>query len=609
MATLTQRLLRYSRTLRPSLREPIAWGRVLGVATTLGALEVCGRFAPNDFVDAFGVGGLVLVASVLWARRTRRTRARCRLGLARVQRWLGPRIPRLGLDLRGEPRLEVEIPPLFAACLLLTSLFALCVEGSLELLPTAGREWLRGVSGILYLSLLSALWALLITGTFFFFAVPLAYLDAWLDSSRHWRPRRPRLVPPVGMAAFLGLGAAAQWLPISWALGILGGSYLLFAGVVMSCPYSQVRLAWSSRATPQRLRSLPWRATNVLGGLWFAVLVASVSALATGERWSGPGSDETVLTAVLGLAFTWTACVATAWFFCLQAFEVLVNTLHDPARPAPLRVRVRELPRAERRAVRELLGGLSMRAVFSETRGKPDAELVWRPDSIAGIPDSYPPPPAWPRPLGPRDSVSPQAIAELGRALRRRAQLVHRRQIRKGLEQALKEARSRSFDSGSGFWIGPHLWFLYHVTRDTDEDSQWFLGSPYRRLIPRAARHHLHQVLRAVQIDLFYLEDGIGHRRFQRVLAQLFEFYDLFGERPLEERHFKGLPGVRVWVHEMPEPPSPADNLVDYPEPDYAEIGRARILHVFKDRGGDEQLEFLPSDSSSFPAPHELAPL
>ena len=109
-----------------------------------------------------------------------------------------------------------------------------------------------------------------------------------------------------------------------------------------------------------------------------------------------------------------------------------------------------------------------------------------------------------------------------------------RRQIRKGLETALKNAKARESRSGSGYWIGPHLWFLRHVMRDGDDDNHALTGLPYRRLIPRAARHHAYRVFRAVGVDLIFLEDGVGHRRFLRVLAQVFEFYDMFGERQLE---------------------------------------------------------------------------
>jgi len=34
----------------------------------------------------------------------------------------------------------------------------------------------------------------------------------------------------------------------------------------------------------------------------------------------------------------------------------------------------------------------------------------------------------------------------------------------------------------------------------------------------------------------------------------------------------------------------------NYPEPDYRHLGRVRILHVFKDRGAEDELSESPED-------------
>jgi len=57
------------------------------------------------------------------------------------------------------------------------------------------------------------------------------------------------------------------------------------------------------------------------------------------------------------------------------------------------------------------------------------------------------------------------------------------------------------------------------------------------------------------------------------------------GRQRAEEFHFTGLPGVRCIIHEFGFADAPAHGRAGYPEPDYELIGRARILHVFKDRG------------------------
>ena len=66
----------------------------------------------------------------------------------------------------------------------------------------------------------------------------------------------------------------------------------------------------------------------------------------------------------------------------------------------------------------------------------------------------------------------------------------------------------------------------------------------------------------------------------------MFEIYDVHGGgKRAEELHFTGLPGVRVLFHDFDLCDSPQHGRDHYPEPDYEHVGRARILHVFKDRG------------------------
>ena len=73
---------------------------------------------------------------------------------------------------------------------------------------------------------------------------------------------------------------------------------------------------------------------------------------------------------------------------------------------------------------------------------------------------------------------------------------------------------------------------------------------------------------------------------FRRVLRMAFELHDMFGSKGrAEEAHFAGLPGVRVLIHEVAPDAPRSDRLRGYPEPEYRTVGRARILHVFRDRG------------------------
>ena len=109
-------------------------------------------------------------------------------------------------------------------------------------------------------------------------------------------------------------------------------------------------------------------------------------------------------------------------------------------------------------------------------------------------------------------------------------------------------------------------------------------------------------MLRALEIDLIFLQDGVSFRRFRRVLRVLFEHYDIHGARqPIQDRHFRGLPGTRVLVHDY-QLGSPLRKK-GYPEPDYETLGRARILHVFVDRGDHEELVEEPVDLEGVPVP------
>jgi hypothetical protein len=180
-----------------------------------------------------------------------------------------------------------------------------------------------------------------------------------------------------------------------------------------------------------------------------------------------------------------------------------------------------------------------------------------------------------------------------------------------GLERLFKYASRQQFRCGSGFWVAPHFWFIEGLKRDTPEDElnldggtifSGVIGPPYHRVLARPVRHYVYQVLRALQIDLIFVEDGVGFKRLSRVLRMLFEVFDVYdGSRRAEEIHFQGVTGVRVLIHEY-QLTDPFKSEV-YPEPDYENLGRARILHVFRDRGEQEEKIDSPLDNTFAPAP------
>ena len=68
------------------------------------------------------------------------------------------------------------------------------------------------------------------------------------------------------------------------------------------------------------------------------------------------------------------------------------------------------------------------------------------------------------------------------------------------------------------------------------------------------------------------------------------------------------MPGVRVLLHEHDIESVSAFPSEDFPEPDYEDFGRARILHVFLDQGGSEETTDVPFDWDQLPVlPYEPA--
>ena len=168
-------------------------------------------------------------------------------------------------------------------------------------------------------------------------------------------------------------------------------------------------------------------------------------------------------------------------------------------------------------------------------------------------------------------------------------------------------------NGGAGVLFAPHWWFIDGLDREdeveesADEDFDFGklrrVGPTYDRVLKPRVRQHWHAVLRATQVDLMFLEDGVSPKQFERVLRQILDIYDRHaGTRKAEDHLFRGIPKVKVMIHEY-APGQAFDPGNDYPEPKFLELSRARVLHVFKDRGDAEELEDVPFDTSWEPEP------
>jgi len=191
--------------------------------------------------------------------------------------------------------------------------------------------------------------------------------------------------------------------------------------------------------------------------------------------------------------------------------------------------------------------------------------------------------------------LSPAAAFES----RRPQEIRCRRQLMRGLERLFKRAARRRLPANSGLLLGLQHWFVSGLRTDANEDYlhdrdatvfDGIIGRPFHKIFPRLARFHFWQITTSLEIDLIYVERSVSFRRFIKVLRQMFELYDMHGGRVrAEDRHFQGLSGVRVIIHEIAagaiQPPDfETPGNTHYPEPEYKELDRARVLHVFRER-------------------------
>ena len=605
--------LEHSRFVRLVRRVGLGPWRVLPWLVLAVVLEVLGRTSPSDLVDGLGV---LLLVSAVWLNAARH-RARLqtwwttgsgRRLAAEVRRW---RIE-AGVDLRGGPPVETGLPRRWVA-LWLVLVSATCgLVATASWWPSEARLAIRSVSGLAWLAFLGVAWGVFLAGGVM--AWFLTYFAFWSAShaSRSASgpapgPSRSAFPGAVTMAVLAVAIVCGIFVPERVAIAVLASLMGLYACAIFPL-LRRPRILWRSPGGAMRWASLGHSEVGFTLGIGCALiafaLVGFGDRTGIGVDVEFGGSAETTVTAFLARVFFWSMSFFYVGFLSVIGSGYVRARIADPARPVPVRLRpagvlaARE-QQAFRRAARDAGFAASfepraIRATDVVVRFVPDSpsEPGGEPMSGAWSDDVYPPH-GWPRPLASRQLADPAVCA----ALRRRGDLLRRRHLRRTLERLLRQLARQGKGEDNGVWLAPHLWFATRLGRESEGDPFERKLPPYRRVLDLAARRHLFEVLAALDVDLIFLEDGVSFAQLRRVWSLLFEFYDLFGARPLEERHFAGVHGVRVLIHETTlERPFRSST---YPEPDYEEIGRARVLHVFRDRGEEEEAYDDPSPSGS----------
>lgn len=566
---------------RRLLRGDALWWTVWSAAAVV--VEVAGRRMASAWGDALLLAGLTVLGLATWRSHGRQPLAVGRLfsaGRRRVRAFVRSFRYEMGVDLRPHPPLLPGTPRAPWRAVVAAGVLACATAVASPLFPGALRSTGLATSYFLYLAVLAALWGLCAFAATGSLLMTLAVLLDHMLGRAADRGAAPRFVAERLFAFAAVLAVSAVLLPAAWAHRALIGIVVVSCLLPLFSGSAHLTLVWRAAGGPQR--SLGWSTERVIEMLVVALPALTLVHLTAGADVAGmPGATRAVdPTRVLGVLVCWTTAACFAAMFLLSVRFAVMARFHNPARPVAPSVHLdAPCPATAVRALRD--AGFVVRTAGEPPR-REDVRVGVDPDELA--------------------------LPRVHAMLRRRHEIVQRRLLRRGLESLFKTAARLEYRRGEGYWVAPHLWFVPRLARDTDEDDRGMqlgiveqvMGPTYRRVIPMAARHHAHRVLEAAQVDLIFVEDGVPLRSLRRVFAVLYEVYDVHGgRRAVQERDFSRLPGLRVVIHEFGlENPFDAGR---YPEPDYEGLGRARVLHVFRDRGGEEHEVDVESPRSRVP--------
>lgn len=600
------------RTAVRVLKSPRDQILLAGMLAYLVSLEAVGRqVPPGALVDLFLFTALLVGGAFLTHAHLRMPVAWIAWGARRFRRFvhkLRPYTYRTGWDLRQQPPIPRRVPPLLLAlvggCELLT------VGALIWILwqPMSARHLIGGISRVGFAAAQFVLWcALLFVIVGILLAGPGLLRDLYVFRQAAARREGQRRVDRRWFSLlFVTLCVVGMLLqPVSTAVLIVAGSFLVVNVSIWLPPRREFEFIWQPHGRAI-VFSMSWRTNVSLLNSASILACLLLLLLAVGPEAVGlPGAvaASVSVTHTLGILASWVAAIGAVFFLWPMTMLELMTKRCDPSNPVPTHVRVLgRLTRDQRQQIRDALQPRGWSVGFGASKASPTEVPVQISSEMASTTADC----GWPR------SVSLEGIADEGLhgAIARRDEIQRRRAFLRTLESMLKQARRRRYEQSSGFWIAPQYWFVLGLTRDTgdrgrdEEQTQLLEVIPplYHQAFPLSSRQHFHEVCRALEIDLIFLEDGVQWRGLRRVLRMMFEHYDVHGGAGrIEELHFTGVPRVRVIIHEFEL--GAEWERSKYPEPDFEDLARARVLHVFRDRGEEEVPQETPLDWDRLPSP------
>lgn len=507
----------------------------------LASVEIAGRQSPNDAADLVLAGLLVSLTAMLHLFKELPPISWLLGLLRRAKTRILQCSIEVGVDFWETPPIPRRFPSLWLGRLAVLLCFSFVLLIGLPYIPTEARNILKESCYLVYLVLLAMVWSSLILATAFLAVLAWALVrDSFASSFRKQGPGRVRK-EALAITALTVLLAVGWMILPPWTPFAVYGVCLLAVTLALGL-FSRIPLVWRRRGS-DAVYSMDVRLSGPCIWATLTFVTVDLVLLASGDLlWptSVPASDMFMpITHFLGQVLAWVAVAG--------------------------------------------IGSLAWHSIWF-------ASLGMRFNSR-------------------RIAKSIASNADLQDPKRyRRWEIEQRRKLVRGLERLFKLAARVPRQSGTGYWVGLQHWFTPGLMRDesdVDRDTALLddvIGPRFHRVFHSETRFHFRQMTRALAVDLIFIEDGVSFRRFVRVLRMMFEVYDVHGGRQrAEEKHFTGLPGIRVVVHEFAIASSESHGRQDYPEPDYDQIGRARILHVFKDRGGNEDPNEVPDTREGIP--------
>ena len=586
-----------------------AWLSLIFVAL-LVTLEFIGRTAANDFYDA--LAGLALSCAVIIAiARHQRYPFPWMTWIERRGRRLWRRLERVkfdhGIDLRGTPPFPQRIPRwafLLGAAMLG---WACLAGGTWAFFPQGWRIPGAQIFYVGYLVVVSCVWLALLTCIVAGVYIPIMLIDfvcKQILGLTGWQMVEVALI----VCYFLLVTVLAVYVPTLIVLGFCGLVFAV-AGILSLRPSAGVpAVLWRSGAN-QPIYAIP--IVRLVAGLVAlkTLFLFNVLLTATGGRLfpGDPLPEAMPLTTLLGTAAAWLLPGAAV----LGMIRVAVWAGGNPARSTPPQVMIWSLNDED---------GLAAAKWIATRWGWPvrfaKQSEIWELQSlehvsleIVGAEQSEATEfaPRWPLKVSLDDLTGPIVQDRVSR----RYEIQLRRIVARGISTLFKEVRAElGRRRGGGYWFAPHWWFMDHLGREEpqrrerdDQPGQLRpIGRPYFELLGQRARNHLYQIFRSIQVDMIFIESGISHQAVNRVLRQIYEVYDRHaGQKRVEDYHFQGISRVRVMIHDYA--PDQQFEGKGYPEPHFDDLSRARVLHIFRDRGDLEEVGDIPFDFSWEPAP------